>query len=441
MPMTLRQKLLASYLFFVATLAALGAWSAWRLNAAGAVSERILSENYESVIAAQMMKESLERQDSAALFALLGKADRAARQMAENRQRFDAAFTRAAGNITEPGETEVIADIRKTRDEYYSAIDHGGDYFARLEPLFNRLRADVDRLLQLNQQAMLSKSADAQRVTHRALTLTVALAATLVAVGFGLAFTLSARIDRDAERLKTEFVGTASHELRTPLTTLQMGINLLQEQFAEKASDRQREILDMCREDAARLERLVTDLLDLSKMASGHMKPTLRPVPAATLIVDALRPSRPRVEAAHLDLDVNIDRTLPTVMADSAQIERVLANLIANAVNATTAGGRITVSARQSSHGVQVSVADTGRGIPPEYIPKLFEEFVQVPDAATGNAGLGLAISKQIITAHGGSITADSEPGRGATFTFTLPVAQDGGADSPALHMHKHGGA
>jgi signal transduction histidine kinase len=426
MAMTLRQKLLASYLLFVTTLGVLGLWSVWRLDQAGAVSQRILSENYESVIAAQLMKESLERQDSAALFALLGEADRAARQTAENRKHFDAAFDRAAGNITEPGETEVIEDIRKTRDEYYRAIDHGGDYFPRLEPLFNRLRADVDRLLQLNQQAMLTKSADAQRVTHRALTLTVALAATLVAVGFGLAFTLSARIDRDAERLKTEFVGTASHELRTPLTTLQMGINLLQEQFGANATGRQREILDMCREDAARLERLVTDLLDLSKMASGHMKPTLRPVPAATLIVDALRPSRPRVEAAHLDLDVNIDRTLPTVMADSAQIERVLANLIANAVNATTAGGRITVSAHPSSHGVQVSVADTGRGIPSEYIPKLFEEFVQVPDAATGNAGLGLAISKQIITAHGGSIAADSEPGRGATFTFTLPVAQDG---------------
>ena len=94
----------------------------------------------------------------------------------------------------------------------------------------------------------------------------------------------SAQIDRDADRLKTEFVGIASHELRTPLTTLQMGIELLAEQLAPHATERQREILAMCREDAARLERLVTDLLDLSKIESGRMKPVLSRVDAGTLV-------------------------------------------------------------------------------------------------------------------------------------------------------------
>ena len=119
--MPLRTRLLATYLVFVAALFALGAWSAWRLEEVGAVSQRILSENYESVVAAQAMKESLERQDSAALFAELGRAERARRQLEEHRQRFDAALDRAAGNITEPGEEATIAAIRRGRDEYYRA--------------------------------------------------------------------------------------------------------------------------------------------------------------------------------------------------------------------------------------------------------------------------------------------------------------------------------
>jgi signal transduction histidine kinase len=421
--MSFRRKLIASYLIFVAALGTLGIWSAWRLEQVGAVSDRILSENYESVIAAQLMKESLERQDSAALFTILGQMERGARQIAENRRRFDAALARAAANVTETGEDDIIASIRGRRDEYYRAVDRHEDYFQRLEPLFTAMRTDVDRLLELNQQAMLAKSANAQNVTRHAMTMTIVFAGTLLALGVILTMTLSARIDRDADRLKSAFVGTASHELRTPLTTLQMGIHLLGEQFSSIANERQREILKMCEEDANRLERLVTDLLDLSKMASGHMTPTLAPHPAATLIRNAVRPSVPRVEAAGLALEIDVDTRLPVVMADAAQIERVLANLIANAVQATPRGGRLAIRGERAGDLVRVSVTDTGRGIPREYQRQLFKEFVQVPDAATGNAGLGLSIAKRIVQAHGGSISVESEPGHGASFTFALPIA------------------
>ena len=427
---------------FVAALAILGAWSAWRLEQAGAVSERILSENYESVVAAQDMKESLERQDSATLFARLGRTDRARTQLDEHQRRFDAAFARAAGNITEPGEREIIEAIRRERDEYYRAFDGTADYFERIEPRFNALRADVDRLLQLNQAAMLRKSADAQRVTGRSILMTVILSAALVIAGLGFAVRLSAQIDSEADRLKSEFVGTASHELRTPLTTLQMGIDLLEEQVSVQATPRQREILAMCREDAARLERLVTDLLDLSKIESGRMKPVLARIDAGALVKAALEPSRPRIEASGIDLHVAIDPDLPQVMADPSQIERVLANLVSNAVSATPRGGRIIIAAHRTDDRVDVSVSDTGRGIPREYLPRLFGKFMQVPGSATGSAGLGLAISRQIVQAHGGDIRAESEPGSGATFTFTLPGAgtsenQRRRRDEPACVDHR----
>ncbi len=110
-------------------------------------------------------------------------------------------------------------------------------------------------------------------------------------------------------------------------------------------------------------------------------------------------------------------------MADAAQIERVFANIISNAVNATPTGGRISVAARKTPDGVQISVADTGRGIPREYLGRVFEQFVQVPGSPTGGTGLGLSITRRIINAHGGSIAVESELGRGATLTFTLPAS------------------
>jgi signal transduction histidine kinase len=202
-----------------------------------------------------------------------------------------------------------------------------------------------------------------------------------------------------------------------------MGIHLLDEQLGFEATPQQREILAMCREDAARLERLIGDLLDLSKIESGRMRPVLSPIAAGALIIRALESSRPCVEAGGIELEVDVDPNLPTVLADASQAERVVTNLMINAVNATPRGGRITVAARSVDRIVEISVSDTGRGVPREYLPRLFGKFVQVPGAATGTAGLGLAISQQIVRAHGGAIRAASEPGHGATFTFGLPVA------------------
>ena len=121
--MNLRTKLLLGYLIFVAALVVLGGWSAWRLREMGGVSRRIISNNYDSVVAAQEMKESLERQDSAALFALLGARDKAMAQLREHRARFDANFQKAENNITEVGEPEAIETIRRDRDTYYQLFD------------------------------------------------------------------------------------------------------------------------------------------------------------------------------------------------------------------------------------------------------------------------------------------------------------------------------
>src|ERR1700730_13599651 len=236
--MSLRSKLLASYLIFVLALVVLGGWSALRLREMGDVSRRIIANNYDSVIAAQEMKESLERQDSAALFALLGARERTIAQLREHRARFDANFQKAAANITEVGEPEAIEAIRRDRDEYYRMFDaflarvtatevpassgsqprteetsERNEYFTRLEPQFNKLRADCDHLLQLNQRAMLAKSEAASQVARRWFYLTLLMAGVMVAAGIAFAFLLANRIVGPLRRLTATTAKIAGGDL------------------------------------------------------------------------------------------------------------------------------------------------------------------------------------------------------------------------------------
>ena len=230
---------------------------------------------------------------------------------------------------------------------------------------------------------------------------------------------------RELDRLKSEFIATASHELRTPLTSVQMGVHLLLEGAAGELNDQQMEVLSACREDCGRLDKLMRDLLDLSRIEAGESKPILQSIKTHDLINAAISELRPQVESKGLDFKLDAAFDLPAVEVDRSQIERVLANLVLNAIRSTQQG-EIKISAQPRGDCVAVLVSDSGSGIPPQYLPHIFEKFVQIPGAANGGgAGLGLAISKLIVEAHGGQISVQSEPGKGSTFTFTLPIAID----------------
>ncbi|HWF90317.1 MAG TPA: ATP-binding protein [Pyrinomonadaceae bacterium] len=229
---------------------------------------------------------------------------------------------------------------------------------------------------------------------------------------------------REIDRLKSEFIATASHELRTPLTSVQMGVHLLLEGALGELTDQQNEVLQACRQDCERLDKLMRDLLDLSRIEAGESQPQLAAISARDLLTTAVEELRPQVEAKDLKLSVDAPLDLPWVLIDRLQIERVISNLVINALRHTK-NGEITISAEQRDNHVAISVADTGSGIPTEYLPHVFDKFVQVPDAPTGGAGLGLTISKSIVEAHGGQISVQSQVGRGSTFTFTLPLAAE----------------
>ena len=230
---------------------------------------------------------------------------------------------------------------------------------------------------------------------------------------------------REIDRLKSEFIATASHELRTPLTSVQMGVHLLLEGAVGELNDKQTEVLTACRDDCERLDKLMRDLLDLSRIEAGESQPELKTVRTREFIINATEDLRPQVESKGLAFRVLVPVGLPDVRIDPSQIERVLANLVVNAIRYTKQG-EITIGAGTRGNVVAVSVSDTGTGIPAEYLPHIFDKFVQVPGAATGGAGLGLAISRLIVEAHGGQISVQSQLDHGSTFTFTLPVEVKG---------------
>jgi len=229
----------------------------------------------------------------------------------------------------------------------------------------------------------------------------------------------------EISRMKSEFIADASHELRTPLTSVQMGIHLLLEDTESALTERQKDILQVCRDDTARLDRLMRALLDLSKIESGDVTPARTAIRAATLARGAVEALRLQVEGKGLKLNVDVAPDLPSVFVDEAQIERVFGNLVTNAARATASGGTITVSATVRPGAVAFSVADTGVGIPPAHLANIFEPFVQVPNAPGGGAGLGLTISRRIIESHGGALSVQSTTGKGSTFTFTVPTAEE----------------
>ncbi len=608
--MSLRIKLLLGYLVFVVALMALGGWSAWQLRQIGSVSRLIIAENYDSVVAAQQMKENLERQDSATLFLSLGQRERAVAQIQEQQQKFDAALEKAANNITEKEELEIIAAIRRDRATYYQNLatfltpttteqPPNTFYFTQLEPVFHQLRGACDRLLQVNQQAMLTKAENATGIAQQWFWRTLWLAAALVIAGLLLALWLSqkivqpllelraaagkiaggdlaakasvssrdeigilaaefnrmaerlrqlrrsdlgqlfiaqqtteATIDslydpilvtdahghvtklnpaaeklfgleatnlgkpiaeithdnriamavsealnwqrpvigesianaipitlngteqayrlrttpmrddqqqllgtvvllenithlKEVDRLKSEFIATASAQLQEPVNELQMSLYCLLDDVTGELNETQRDLLFNCRDQVERWERLRQDLLALSSIESGEQPPKMAAVNLAQSVGPLLASSRAEIEGSDLTLQVDLPATLPAVLADSEQIHRVLTHLLQNARRNTPRGGQIQVCAKDLGDHLAISVSDTGRGIPPEFLPRLFNRFVRVPGTNTEGSGLGLAISKRLIEAHGGQISVQSKPELGSVFTFTLLKAEE----------------
>ncbi len=606
----LRIQLLVSHLVLVGLMLVVMIGAVVNFFHLGRSIDRILKDNYASVIVAQDMKETLERQDSATTFFLEGRTQEARDQYRQNRLLFEKAYSYEAHNITEVGEQELADDIGQNYAAYRDELEKlffatpplskkaaDAVYVRRLLPEFLHLKGQAQAVLDLNQKAILRANgeakAEARAASYTGLGVTVG---TFLLALFFASWTIRAALDplrtlarqaeeigrghlnqrillnrtdeigglalsfnqmaeklrearkqeeerlrraermsdaalenlydpvivtdaqgrivhlnktaeglfgaavrlagipisqgisnrriveavdraihqesisaaedeagfvpltvgeakrtyrlratpmrdeesnllgavavledithlRELDRLKTEFIGVASHELRTPVTSLQLSVQLLEEGAVGVLTAEQREIVAAQKEDLQRLERLMSDLLDITRLEAGVTPPRIEIVTPQALIKAAVDAVMAQAERQGLDLTTDVPRRLPAVRADAGQIHRVLLNLLNNSIRHTPSGGHITVSAALDEKWVRFVVHDTGSGIPADHLPQIFDRFVQVPGATQGGAGLGLSIARNIIEAHGGTMSAVSEPGQGSTLQFHLPAA------------------
>ncbi|WP_338872269.1 HAMP domain-containing sensor histidine kinase [Myxococcus stipitatus] len=605
--MTLRQRLLLAQAPLALALALLGVVAVVTLARLGRSGQRILQDNYRSVLATQRMSEQLERMDSAALFIVAGERERGLAQQAGQRQGFESELHLQEGNVTEPGEEESTRALRVGWERYLAAYDvflamptqeeRKAAYFHRVEPLFLEVKDAASAILALNQDAMVHKSEELRRqsdrvntlmvmavlaafgvglfastsLTHRALRPVLVLSQAVQRLGRGdyavravvegqdeiaqlgqdfnsmaealqqyrqssLGELLQAQsasqaaidslpdpvvvfgsdgallnVNRSAEdvlklslesggdvlgrmapearevlervrghvlggkgayqprgyeeavrvaladgdrwllprgspvygetgevvgatvilqdvtrlrrfdELKNDLVATVAHEFRTPLTSLRMAVHLVAEGVVGPVTEKQADLLFAAREDCERLQGIVDDLLDLSRIQAGQLQLEVRRVSTEELVESVLDSQRAAAEERGVRLSRRVELDAESVDVDADRLGLVLGNLVGNGVKHTPAGGEVEVRVAREGTRVRFEVHDTGEGIALEQQARIFEKFYRAPGAPMGGAGLGLSIAKEIVQAHGGELGVVSAPGRGSTFWFTLP--------------------
>jgi len=609
--MNLYRKLLLAQAPIALALAIVGVVSVIVVSYLGSHSQTILKDNYRSVLAAQRMKEAIERMDSGALFIAAGQRAKGIEQAEKNRPIFEAELKVQEGNITEPGEKEFTEGLRAAWTDYQakfarfekstSTEEAKQLYFSELEAAFNKVKTAADEILAINQDTMVRKSDEVRRTAERmnAITMTVAFAAlalglfvsmiitrrllqpvsalseatrkigegkfdtrahvrgddelahlardfnamaarlgeyrksslgellqahlsmqaaidslpdpvaifdvegnlqnvnqaaeallglradgakeplksldpgtravfermrshvlsgkgTFVPKGFEDAVQLTTLLGdryflpratpvyesrgvivgatvflqdvtrlRRFEELKNDVVATIAHEFRTPLTSLRMAVHLCTEQVAGPLTEKQAELLHAAREDCDRLQTMVDDLLDMSRIESGRVELYPLPTPVGMLAESAIEQFKAEADAKGVRLSADIAIPEVRVLADHERVGHIFSNLINNALRHTQREGSVTVGAAPTNGAVRFTVTDTGTGIAKEYHERLFEKFFQVPDGGPKGTGLGLYIAREIVRGHGGDIGVESEPGKGSTFWFTLPRPSD----------------
>jgi signal transduction histidine kinase len=605
--MTLRSKLIIAQLPLICALIFIGVVGGSFIKQLGRSSEEILADNYRSVLAMQRITESAERMGSAALFIIAGERERAVQLTGIHRRWFEEELKAQEGNITEVGEQEATAKLRRAWEEFFrqydqfQALSEGPElksmYFDELMPRFLAVKEAANAILAMNQDAMVRKSDEARRAAGRSVTLLV-LASVLgfvIALYSSTALTnrilrpvsvlgqaarrigegdlavrakveggdeiamLAADFNAMAERLqeyresslgelleaqraaqatidslpdpvlilavegyllhvnraaetllkitletspsamdpavrgildrirqhvasgrgpyapkgldeafrlttpdgdrhfmpraapvyaeegdvvgttiilqdvtrllrfeelRNNLVATVAHEFRTPLTSLRMAIHLLTEQRVGPLTEKQADLVYASREDCDRLQSIVDELLDLSRIQAGRIELRRAPTEVEELVRAAVDAQRAAAGHRQIQLRPEALPGIGRVSADADRIQLVFTNLLQNAIRHSPRGGTISVRAFVTNGWVRFEVSDAGPGIPKEYQQAIFEKYFQMPGAPTGGAGLGLFIAKEIVQAHGGEMGVESEPGMGSTFWFKLPVTE-----------------
>ncbi len=231
---------------------------------------------------------------------------------------------------------------------------------------------------------------------------------------------------KELDEIKSGFIATVSHELKTPLAAMNMSLRLLQDNRMGALNPEQKKITESMKEEVKRLLKMVSELLNLSKLESGGEIYKYQQVSIDDLVDSAVTPMLMQFEQSKIKFDMNVEQNLPKLNVDANKVAWVLINLLGNAIRYSKEGGLINLSVKNNNGEIIFCVKDNGIGIRPEYINRIFDKFVQIKhsniESQNKGVGLGLAISKEFVEAHGGRIWAKSESGKGSEFYFTIPV-------------------
>ncbi len=247
-------------------------------------------------------------------------------------------------------------------------------------------------------------------------------------VGVTLMLTDVTRLRR-LDEVKNGLISTVSHELKTPLTSMRLAIHVLLNEKLGPLSPQQMEILATARQDSDRLNRVIEDLLDISLIESGGAEIQLEPVNVENLVLQVAEKVRSAFLDKKITLHLDVAADVPQVLIDPTRFQLVFDNLLNNALKYTPSGGKVSIAARSKDSMVQFVVKDSGIGIAPEYLPRIFEKFFRVPGQDHIGSGLGLTIAKEIVEAHHGTITVASQPRKGTKFTFSVQAVTERGTE------------
>lgn len=232
----------------------------------------------------------------------------------------------------------------------------------------------------------------------------------------------------DMYKIQRDFTSTVSHELRTPLASIKTAIDLVCKRMAGEINPKQEEVLGRAQKSVEHLQRLVSDILDLTKIESGKMQMDFNIQDINQVIQEVVYTQHDVASQRGLYIKTELEPNLSPVPFDKDRIIQVLNNLISNAIKFTRQGGIIVKTEDKSANNhIIINVTDTGKGIAEADFPKLFQKFHQIESAEKnekGGTGLGLAICKEIVLRHGGKISVESAPGKGTTFSFVLPIQE-----------------
>lgn len=234
---------------------------------------------------------------------------------------------------------------------------------------------------------------------------------------------------RKSDSLRRELVSNISHDLRTPLTTMQGYLETLLMKDADLAPETRRTYVETAIKHCKRVNKLVSDLFELAKLEAQDTAVRGEPFSIEELVQDVVQKFRFRADEKGVDILTHVEGELPFVHADIGLVERVIENLLDNALRHTPGGGSVALSLNRDGDGVSVRVSDTGVGIPEDELPRIFERFHRlnaVSGDKSGHSGLGLAIARRILQLHGSDITVESKIDVGTTFSFKLPVRRAG---------------